>query len=457
MSVESVAAPPLPLPDIGLRTGLLRYRSDRFGLLVDEGRRRRDLAWTQLGPVGLAIITEAGLAQEVLLDQAERMTKSRGIRVFARPLLGDGLISSEDPLHRRQRKLLAPGFQSRRIARYAGDMAAMTEALLARWKDGEQRDFAHEMMRLTVAIAAKTMFGSSDVPADVIGAALDVANRWIIEQSTSILPLPLSWPTPRNRAMRAALAELDAVVYQLIRARRDGGEDTGDILSMMLAAQHDDDDSHMLDRQVRDEVMTFFMAGHETTATALAWMFHLLRSNPDALATLQRELDTVLAGRTPTFDDLPSLPYTRQVVQETLRLYPPAYMIGRRAIEPITVGRHQVPAGSYLLINVLGMHRRDDVFADPERFRPERFAPEAERAIPRGAYIPFGTGPRVCIGNQFAIMEGMLLCAALFQAIDPLPDGGRARDHRDVETEPLITLRPLGGVPFVVRRRQLPR
>jgi cytochrome P450 len=445
-SSSSALDAPAPLPDIGLRAGLWRYRGDRYGLLVDEGRRRRDLAWTRVGSLGLAIVTDGDLAQEVLLDQAGRTTKSRGLRQFARPLLGDGLISADDPLHKRQRKLLAPGFQARRIARYAADMTSLAAQTVAGWRDGEPRDFALEMMRLTVAIAAKTMFGSSDMPADAIGAALEVANRWIIDQSTSILPLPLSWPTPRNRAMCAALAELDAVVYRLIRDRRHSGADRGDLLSMLLAAQHEDDATRMSDQQVRDEVMTFFMAGHETTATALAWMFHLLRKNPASLATLQRELDTVLGGRTPTHADLEQLPFTRQVVQETLRLYPTAYMIGRRATEPVTIGRHVVPAGSYVLVNVLGMHRRADVFADPDAFVPARFAPDAP-AVARNAYIPFGIGPRVCIGNQFAIMEAMLLCAVLFQAVDP------GADATDIEPEPLITLRPRNGIPFTVRRR----
>jgi cytochrome P450 len=442
----------LPMTRLAWHRGLLRYRGDRIGLLGELGRDQRDAVLTSVGPLRLAILTAADLAQAVLQEEARRYTKSRGLSIFARPLLGDGLLSAEGETHRRHRKLLAPGFQSRRISRYAADMIGLTTAMLDGWRPGEQRDFAQEMMRLTVAIAAKTMFGAAGVSADEVGANLDVANRWVIDRASSPLPIPLHWPTPGNRAMRAALARLDEIVYDIIRerrARRDaaGSDEAGDILGMLLDAQDEEDGGRLDDRQVRDEVMTFFMAGHETTANALAWTFHALGHQPAALAALQRELDQVLAGRPPTVGDLDALPYTRAVWNEVLRLYPPAYMIGRRAAEPVEVAGTALPAGSYVLVNVYGMHRRGDLFPDPTQFRPERFLADATPPT-RGTYIPFGIGPRVCIGNQFAAQEGMLLIAGIFQRLAP-----RLSTPAEIAIEPLITLRPRDGLPFTVAWR----
>ena len=438
MSVELV--------DLGLRRGLARYRSDRLGLLAELGDQRTDLAVSGVGGLRLYVVTAAALAHEVLMTRGADYQKSRGLRKFARPLLGDGLLTAEGDRHRRHRKLLAGGFQSRQISRYADDMVALTGAMLASWQAGEARDFAHEITMLTVRIAAKTMFGDSDVPADEVGAALDVANRWVMDRASSLLPIPLGFPTPSNVAMTRALGRLDEIVYDVIaRKRARGGE--GDILSTLLAAQDEDDGTALTDREVRDEVMTFFMAGHETTATALSWMFHALALHPEVHARVVAELDRVLDGRPPVHDDLDRLPYLRQVLQETFRVYPPVYMIGRHALVDTTIAGHAVPAGSYVLINVLGLNRRADYFPDPDRFDPERFA-GGESSAPRGGYIPFGTGPRVCIGNQFATMEAMLLAATIFQRAVPAATGA------EVTAEPLITLRPAPGLPFQVTWRR---
>ena len=438
------------LTTLGWRQGLKRYRDDRLGLLGELGAARCDLAFSRLGSIRLYLVTCADLAQTVLLERAANYKKSRALNRFARPLLGDGLISSEGAVHKRNRKLLAPGFQARRISRYAADMVALTTEMLAGWQAGEPRDFAHEIMGLTVRIAAKTMFGDAAVPADEVGAALEIANRWVMTEASSLIPIPLAVPTPRNLAMKAALARLDAIVYDVIERKRarwgSAGAADEDILSMLLAAQGEDG-AGLSDLQVRDEVMTFFMAGHETTATALSWMFHALATHPQICRTLTDELDTVLEGRAPTFADLEQLPYLRQVTHETLRMFPPAYMIGREATVDTELDGHAVAVGTYVLINVFGIHRRRDYHAEPLAFRPERFVEGEASGAPRGGYLPFGLGPRVCIGNQFAMMESCLLAAAIFQRISPAATGA------PVGLDPLITLRPDPGLPFAVRWR----
>jgi cytochrome P450 len=305
------------------------------------------------------------------------------------------------------------------------------------------------MMRLTLAIVGRTLF-DADVMGDAreVGDALTIANRFIIDAVTALVPVPVSWPVPRNLKNRRAIDRLDAVIYRMIRERRAEGRDHGDFLSMLLAAQDEDDGGRMTDRQVRDEAMTLFLAGHETTANALAWAFYLLADHPDAYRRLAEEADVALGGRAPTLEDLPRLPYAAMVFKEALRLYPPAYMVGRQAIRTTALSDIAVEEGQLCFANIHGMHRRADYFPDPERFRPERFGP-GEPEPPKMGYIPFGAGPRVCIGNHFALMEGQLCLAALAQ---------RVRFERTtsgpIAPEPLVTLRPKGGVPMRVRRRR---
>jgi cytochrome P450 len=299
----------------------------------------------------------------------------------------------------------------------------------------------------------KTLF-DADVLAEAgsLGAALTTVMRYSNARRGALVRLPAGWPTPRNRRFRAARARLDSTVYRIIAERRRSGEDRGDLLSVLLRShsvpQDADDGGFMTDRQVRDEAMTLFLAGHETTANALSWTWYLLAQHPQVYARLRAEVDMVLAGRSPTLADLEALPYTLRVLKESMRLYPPAYIMLRYTIAPITVGGHRVPRGALLVLSPYTLHRRPDCFPDPERFDPERFAPEAEARLPRNAYLPFGAGPRSCIGNHFALMEAHLVLATLAQRVTfELVRGQR------VDTEPLITLRPRNGIQMIVRRR----
>jgi cytochrome P450 len=328
-------------------------------------------------------------------------------------------------------------------------MARYAEQMQGAWADGQTLNIASEMMRLTLQIVGKTLFDTDVLgKAEEVGDALTTAMHGFNAEVNALVHIPRTWPTPANRRNREAARRLDAIIYRIIAERRRSGEDRGDLLSMLLHAQDEDDGSFMTDTQVRDEAMTLFLAGHETTANALAWSWHLLAQHPDVYARVREEADGVLGGRTPTFADLPELAYTLQVFKETMRLYPPAHTIGRQATRPVELGGYELAAGSVVLISPYVMHRRPDYFPDPERFDPERFTPEAEERLPRFAYMPFGGGPRICIGNHFALMEGHLLLAALAQRVtfELVP-------RQRIEPEPLITLRPKRAISMVVRRR----
>ncbi len=432
----------------------LAHRNDRVGLLLGLSERHGDVAsMNRLGGlIKVHFVSSADLAHEVLVDKADAFVKGYGLSVFAKPLLGNGLLTSEADFHRRQRRMMAPAFVHKRIADYAAVISARTEAATAGWADGATLDFSDAMMRLTLEIVGATLFGAEvGAEADEIGEALTTALKQAADALISFVPIPPSVPTPGNRRAKAAVARLDETVYRLIRERRKEGpgHDRGDFLSMLLLAQDEDDGSTMTDRQVRDEAMNIFVAGHETTANALAWTFYLLSQHPEIRARLEREVDEALGGRAPLLADLARLPYALQVFKEAMRLYPPAFAVARRATREVMIGNYRFARNDLAIINIIGMHRRPDYFAEPMRFNPDRFAPEAEKAIPRYAYLPFGAGARVCIGNHFALLEGQLAVAAIAQRVRVDPPPGAAR----VEPEPMITLRPKGKMQMLVRRR----
>jgi len=442
-------ATPIPvMPKLPLLGNLLEFRRDRLGMQRRLADQYGDAGWFHMGPVPILMLASPELIHQLLVTNVDAFVKSKGLGKFGRPLLGNGLLTSEHDFHRRQRKLLAPAFAHKRIAGYAQTMAAHAELAQGRWSDGATIDLAEEMMRLTLAIVGRTLF-DVDVSADapVIAEALTDAMEFMIE-SVSSVPLPYSWPLPRNRKAKRAVAQLDEIVYRIIAERRASPGDRGDVLSMLLEARDEESQTGMDDRQIRDEAMTLILAGHETTANALAWTWHLLMQHPAAYARVQTEVDAVLAGRAPTMEDLPKLPYCMQVIKESMRLYPPAYIMGREAIRDVELGGIALERGAYVLVNIFGMHRRAAFFESPDAFRPERFTPEAEKALTKGAYLPFGGGERICIGNHFALMEAQLILAVLAQRLT----FSLARDPH-VQPEPLVTLRPKGGLAVRVRRR----
>lgn len=433
------------LPGLPLVGNVLRFRRDRLAL-HDDAALVGPIVRLQLLHVPVYVVTDADLMHEVLVDNAARFKKTAGIQFLA-PLLGEGLLNAEGEVHKRHRKLLAPAFAPKRLAAYATTMIDETLVQIATWRPNQQVDLAHEMMELTLAIAGKTMFGA-DVRGDAatVATALELGMRATVAAITSPVQLGYKWPLPRHLMMRRAVKMLDEIVYGLIADGRKRGTDRGDVLSAMLLSQ--DEEGGLDDRQIRDEVMTLLLAGHETTANALTWTWYHLGRNPDARARVEQEIAHVLGDRTATPDDLPDLPWTTAAIDEAMRLHPPAYVTGREALEPVTIGGHQFPARSILLLNIRGIHRRADYFPAPLAYKPERFLPEAKKARPRHHYLPFGAGPRVCIGQHFALLEAGLCLATMVQ---------HARIHpiaTSVVPEPLVTLRPRGGLPAIVSPKQ---
>jgi cytochrome P450 len=425
---------------------IMALARDRLWVMEQAAGVRGGICEMLLGGRGVVVVSSPDLVHEVLVTKADSFVKGTTFR-FLRPILGNGLLTSEHDVHRRQRRLVAPALSHRRIAGYADTMAAYTERMLAPWADGARIDLADAMMRLTLEIVTKTML-DTDVKDDAaaVGAAVSVVVREVNDRISTPISFLLA-SASKSPAFRAAMATLDATILRIIRERRASRADTGDLLSMLLAAQEEGTGEGMNDRQVRDEVMTIFLAGHETTANALSWAFYLLARHPEAYARVRAEAASVLGGRVATAADLPRLGYALQVFKEALRLYPPAYITSRLAEKDVEIGGHFVPAGTDVMANIHAMHRRPEYFPDPERFDPDRFEPEAEKRIPKGAYVPFGAGARVCIGNAFAMMEGQMILATLAQRVE----FSLARPG-DIAPEPLVTLRPAGGVPVRVRR-----
>lgn len=451
MNGASATIPRVPgFPIVG---NLLTMRRDRIGFMIEGASKWPELVQMRMGvmPWPMVMVSDPALIGEILVEKADAFRKAPGLSLFGKPLLGRGLLTSETDFHKRQRRMMAPMFVQKRIAGFADVMAERGDRAISRMKEGETVDFAQVTMRVTLEIVGKTLLDAEvGDEAAAIDEALTDCLEYIIESVQSVIPVPPSIPTPRNRRYHRAVARLDETIYRVIAERRASREDKGDLLSMLLAARDEEDPTEgMDDKQIRDELMTIFLAGHETTANALAWTFYLLAQNPHVWVRLQEEVDRVLRGRLPTLADLPSLPYTLQVFKESMRLYPPAYMVGRQALRDVQIGRYLMKKSSIVLVNIIGVQRSARFYPDPERFDPTRFTPENEKKLPRHAYMPFGAGSRVCIGNHFALMEGHLLVATFARKLRlELAAGLR------VTPEPLVTLRPRGGLPMRVRFRE---
>jgi cytochrome P450 len=435
---ESVPA----VPGLPLLGNLLDFRRDRLAL-QDRAARVGPIARVSIVNIPFYVVSDADLAHQVLVDDAAAFKKSQGLQ-YLLPLLGDGLLTSENPTHKRHRKLLAPAFAPKRLAAYGEVMVDETRKQVAAWRPGQRIDLSSEMMEMTLAIAGKTMF-AADVRGDAstVAHGLELAMRAMVANLSSPIRLGYRWPVPRHLRMRRAVKMLDEVVYRLIAEGRRLGTDRGDVLSMLLLAR-DEDGTALDDKQVRDEVMTLLLAGHETTANALTWTWYELGRNPGGLETLAEEVRRVVGDRPVTTDDLPNLPYVAAAIDETMRLHPPAYMTSREALRDIDIAGHTIPKGSIVAVYIRGIHRRSDYFPSPLAWKPERMLPDAKKLRPRHHYLPFGAGPRVCIGSHFALMETQLSLATMLQH-------ARLRMlAQHVVPEPMVTLRPRGGMPAVV-------
>jgi cytochrome P450 len=433
----------------GMFGHLAESQRDPLGFFASVQARHGDVARLRFGPYLAHLVTHPDGVRQVLADPHRRYTKQTPGFSSLRTVLGNGLLTSEGEFWRRQRRTAAPAFHRERIAGFAARMTAAAEDVAARWTAAARADatidVAADMTGVTLRIVAETLLGG-DVRVDTraVAAAVAVVVAETNRRAATWPQLPERVPTPANRRFRAAIATLDGVVGGIIRARRAApslhGGGAADLLAMLMEARDEETGEGMSDRQLRDEALTIFVAGHETTANAMSWAFYQLSRTPAIERRLRAELAAVLGGRTPTMDDLPRLPYVRMVIQEVLRLYPPAWTIGRAVAADDEVCGYVLPAGSLALVSPYVTHRHPAVWDNPEGFDPERFDPRHGEPS-RYAYFPFGAGPRICIGNTFALMEMQLLLATLAQRCTlTLVPGER------VELEPSVTLRPRGGI-----------
>ncbi|HJQ69284.1 MAG TPA: cytochrome P450 [Blastocatellia bacterium] len=446
MSARTHPPGPKGKPVVG---NLLDFRRDPLGFLLAAARQHGDIVHLQFGPQAIYLINNPDYIRDVLVANNRNFIKSRGLQL-AKRFLGEGLLTSEGEFHRRQRRLSQPAFHRQRMNAYAKVMAEYGAMLRDRWRDGETVDIAQEMMRVTLAIVGKTLF-DADVEseaAEIRTALTDIMQ--LFNRVTSPFPnLLMKLPLPSNFRFLKASRRLDATIYRIINEHRATGADRGDLLSMLLIAQDEEGDGgSMTDLQLRDEAMTIFLAGHETTANALAWTWYLLAGHAEVEARLHEEIDRELGGRLPTADDFARLKYTEMVLAEAMRLYPPAWTMGRQALNDYPIENFVVPAGSIILMSPWVMHHDERYYPDPFRFDPERWRPGSREARPKFSYFPFGGGPRVCIGEGFAWMEGVLLIATIAQRWRM-----RLAEGEKVEPRPMITLRPRRGIRMTLERR----
>ena len=449
----SIATPSIhsgrpPGPKGTLLGGNVRqFRTALLDFLLETAREYGPLASFRIGPRRVFLASGPDLIEQVLVTDAKHYIKHFGARAF-KPVLGNGLVTSEGAFWHRQRKLIQPAFLKIRVQSYAQIMAELTDQMLDSWSPGKSVQIDNEFEALTSKIALKTLFDLED-PGDRqrFSDTLKLAFELMNERLRRIFKLPLWVSTPANLRLRGAVGELVRTVEGFIalgRSRRDVGDD---LLSRLLVAQHEDG-TRMSDLQLRDEAMTLYLAGHETTALTLAWSWYLLSQNPNVENELVSEWQHVLAGATPTADQLHRLPYTAAVIAESMRLYPPVYVIGREATDDLELGGYRVKRGYTVLMSQWVNHRDPRYFPEPEEFHPERWENGLAKRIPKFAYYPFGGGQRLCVGSSFALMEAAIILAAV---------GQRYRFTLDpdvvIDIKPQITLLPANGIPATLERR----
>lgn len=448
-----------PGPKGNFFTGSLSaFGEDQTGFLLDTAVNYGPISYFRVAHLNIYLLSSSELIRDVLITKGKQFEKAPLDKQIMGKFLGNGLITSDGDFHRKQRRLSQPAFHTKRIQNYAEIMIDYTNKMMAQWQNGEQIDIADQMIYLTMLIVSKTLFDADAITtsgktADVIGNAIHVLQGVSNRDYARGVSLPNWVPTADNRLRNKAVADFNVAMEKIIEERRATAvnnqiEDSGDLLSMLMLSQ-DEEGNFMDDKQLRDEVATLFAAGHETTSNALSWTWYLLAQHPEVEAKLHEEVDRVLQGRQPTLEDLKALTYTTQILKESMRLYPPAWILnGRIALEDVEIGGYTIPKGSTIFISPYVMHHLPTHFDEPETFKPERFTPEFEKELPKFAYMPFGGGPRVCIGNAFAMMEAQLILATIAQKYQLLLAS-------DTPVVPLtqITLTPENGIPMRVVER----
>jgi cytochrome P450 len=446
----------LPLTHSGLPPGpkgtllggnVHQFRVGLLNFLLDTAREYGPLASFRVGPRRVFLASGHDLIEQVLVTDAKHYIKHFGARAF-KPVLGNGLVTSEGTFWHRQRKLVQPAFLNARVRSYVPIMVELTNQMLSSWTSGKRVQIDFEFEALTSKIALKTLFdlddhGDRERFDGVLKLAFDLMNARL----RRIIKLPLWVPTPANLRLQRAVAELDQTVQGFIAAGRSRQQHGNDLLSRLLLARYEDG-KPMNDRQLRDEAMTLYLAGHETTALTLAWSWYLLSQHRNVEETLVSECKRVLKGATPTAQHLQRLPYTAAVIAESMRLFPPVYVIGREATTELELGGYRVKPGYTVLMSQWVNHRDPKYFPDPEDFRPERWQDGLAKRLPKFAYYPFGGGQRICVGSTFALIEATIVLAAVGQhyrfTVDP---------DAVIDVKPQITLLPANGIPAILERR----
>ncbi|MGQ0555764.1 MAG: cytochrome P450 [Nitrospiraceae bacterium] len=451
------SAPPFTLVDVPGAVPLLghlgAFKQRPLESLSAWWRQHGDVLRFRLGPKTFYLFSHPDLAEEILVKQSDRFVKvynpqrPHGLAL----VLGNGLVTSSGEVWKRHRRIIQPIFHRSRMAAMADRMAQVGEQRVTSWKDhaGGTIDIAAEMMQLALEVISQTMFTTSMTEyTDRISHALRVSIKYAFDSFSNPLSLPLWVPTARNREFHSVMRFMDGLMYGLLAERRQSGAHHDDLLDLLLQARDEETGEGLSDQELRDETLTIFAAGHETTANALSWTWYLLATHPEAKTRFHEEVDRVLQGRTPNAEDLEHLPYTRAIFEESLRLYPPAPAVHRKAATSTTVGGLSLPEGAFVLVGTYNLHRHPDFWTNPDQFLPERWL-DGGRPRSRYAYMPFGGGPRTCVGLHFASVEGPLLLALI----------GRRYDlqlaQERVEPQLMVTLRPKGGIRMMVQPRQV--
>jgi len=437
---------PRDLPYVGQAWNFAR---DPLRFLAGTARQYGDIAYFNLGRIPVFYVSSPEYVWGVLVAQRAKFEIST-MRTRLEPALGTGIITARGELHARQRRLMQPVFRKSRIESYAGIMVDYAQRARAGWRHGEEINATEEMMKLAMALAAKTLFGHDiEDDSDGVSRNLSILLGFFTRLMSPFLQLSLKLPLPSTFRFRSAVRELDAVIYRMIEQRRKGASTGEDLLSLLVQAKDDETNAYMTEKQLRDEIFTLLMAGHETTANVLGWAIYLLAQHPQIDARLHAEVRSVAGGRE-RLDaaDAERMPYARMVITEVMRLYPPVWFIGRTALEDVAIGGYTIPRGASVLMSQYVMHRDGRYFDEPEAFRPERWTREFQERLPRGAFFPFSAGDRHCLGEGFAWLEALLALGSLVERwrFELVPG-------QDIRPSPSITLRPNTGVRVIVRDR----
>lgn len=426
---------------------LFDYNKDPTGFSLRCAQEFGEVSLLPFGPLNVYLLSNPKHVSEVLSSQSYRFIKGVSIQSL-KSSLGEGLLTSKGNFWKRQRRLTQPAFHRERIFEYGGIMTDAAETMICQWQDGEVRDIHADMMHLTLLIVAEALFGT-DIAGKtaVIESALEAILTHFSNQLNTFFLLPEWVPTPDNIQFWQKLQRMDEVIYDIIQHRRKSTAANSDLLTVLLQLE-DEDGAQMSDREIRDEVVTLMMAGHETTALALTWTWMLLAQHPEVEEKLHQEIQTVLQGRSPTAEDATHLKYANWIIKESMRLYPPAWGTSRQVIETVQLGDYTLEPGDTVFLNQWVMHRDPRFFEHPDRFNPERWDNSFEQRLPKGVYFPFGDGPRSCIGKGFAMMEAVLILAAISQKFRFTLSA-----DRKVELQPSITLRPKHGLNMRLQKR----